>query len=418
MIDFYSKLFRIVNYSFMKILGSFFTAFAFGFLVTPILIFFLKKMEILDTPGGRKIHSNSIPSMGGMAFIIATLFSLSIWMEYQYLVDLRFILAGIALMFFVGLRDDLVDLTAWQKLGAQMVATFIVVVMSDIRISSFYGFMGIYELPLYVSYGLSIFTVIAVTNAFNLIDGLDGLAGTVSVIILAFLGWWFYLTEEYSFAMLSLTLGGGVLSFLIFNWHPAKIFMGDTGSLSLGFSLSVLVIHFIDSNGQLTGAEGFKFSAPIATGIALLIIPLYDTARVFSRRISKGKSPMSPDKSHVHHFLMRGGLRHDQVAVLLGIISVLFIFISFLGFKFNDHVMVPLVVALVMGLGYRLDAVTLQRVKKRSLLSPPILSKRLLIVNEGTQLEQMEIKPHIGRKLNKRAAIKSKIMEHINISNN
>jgi UDP-GlcNAc:undecaprenyl-phosphate/decaprenyl-phosphate GlcNAc-1-phosphate transferase len=402
----------------MKILGSFFTAFAVGFLVTPILIFFLKKMEILDSPGGRKIHSNSIPSMGGMAFIIAALFSLLIWMEYQYLVDLRFVLSGIILMFFVGLRDDLVDLTAWQKLAAQMVATYIVVVMSDVRISGFYGFLGIYELPLLASYGLSFFTVIAVTNAFNLIDGLDGLAGTVSTIILAFLGWWFYYIGEYSFSMLSLALGGGVLSFLVFNWHPAKIFMGDTGSLSLGFSLSLLVIYFIETNGQLLGQEGFKFSAPIATGVALLIIPLYDTARVFSRRILKGKSPMLPDKSHVHHFLMRGGLRHDQVALLLGIITVIFIFISFIGFQFTDHFMLPLILVLVLGLGFRLDAVTLQRVKKKVLLSPPILSKKSLISNEGIKLEQLEIKTHIDRKLNKKAAIKSKILEHINISNN
>ena len=402
----------------MRLLGSFFTAFAVGFLVTPILIFFLKKMEILDFPGGRKIHSNSIPSMGGIAFIIATLFSLSIWMEYQYLVDLRFILAGITLMFFVGLRDDLVDLTAWQKLGAQMVATFIVVVMSDVRITGFYGFMGIYEFPMFVSFGLSFFTVIAVTNAFNLIDGLDGLAGTVSVVILVFFGFWFYMIGEYSFAMLSLTLAGGVLSFLIFNWHPAKIFMGDTGSLSLGFSLSVLVIHFIDSNGQLTGAEALKFRAPIATAIALLIIPLYDTARVFSKRIMKGKSPMSPDKSHVHHFLLRGGLRHDQVAVLLGVVSVIFIFISFLGLKFNDNVMVLVVILLVVGLGYRLDAVTLQRVKKRSLLSPPILNKTPFFVNEATKLDRLEIKKNNSLKSNNQVTIKSKILEEINISDN
>lgn len=397
-------------------LSSFFTAFAVGFLVTPILIFFLKKMEIIDSPGGRKIHSNKIPSMGGIGFILAAFFSLFIWMDYQHLSELRFILAGLSLMLFVGVRDDLVTLTAWQKLGAQLVATYIVVVMSDVRISSFYGFLGIYELPLLLSYGLTFFTIIVVTNAFNLIDGLYGLAGTVATITFLFLGWWFYTTSQFAFSMLSLTLAGGVISFLVFNWHPAKLFMGDTGSLSLGFALSVLVVQFIDSDGQLIGFEGFKFHAPIATGVALLIIPLYDTARVFLRRALNGKSPMSPDKSHVHHFLMRGGLRHDQVALLLGAVSVSFMLITIFGANLSDHVMLPVIVMIAVSLGLRLDAITLRRVKKKTLQHPPILTVRLTKELEEMNNE-LELKKEKKPK-SKRSKIKSKILEQINISDN
>ncbi|PRY88353.1 glycosyltransferase family 4 protein [Mongoliibacter ruber] len=400
----------------MKILGSFLTAFAVCFLITPILIFFLKKLDVIDSPGGRKIHSNKIPSMGGLGFVIATLFSLFIWMDYSQLLELRFILAALSLMLFVGIRDDLVNLTAWQKLASQLVATFIVVVMADVRITGLYGLFGVYDLPLVLSYGLSFFTVIVLTNAFNLIDGLDGLAGTVSVIAFTFLSWWFYSVGQTSFAILSLTLTGGVLSFLIFNWHPAKVFMGDTGSLCLGFALATLVIHFIDMNGHLLDVEGLKFRAPIAAGIALVIIPLYDTARVFFRRASNGKSPMAPDKSHVHHFLMRGGLRHDQVSLLLGFISISFIALSVLGSGFSDYVMIPALVLLAVLLGYRLDSVTLKRVRKRSKQTASILAKNFpiepLLNSQDVEPETKESKPR------RRTRIKSKILENIKLSDN
>lgn len=402
---------------FMKILGSFLTAFAVCFLITPILIFFLKKLEVIDTPGGRKIHSNGIPSMGGLGFVMATLFSLFIWMEYAQLVELRFILAAFSLMLFVGIRDDLVNLTAWQKLASQLVATFIVVVMADIRITGLYGLFGVHELPVTLSYGLSFFTVIVLTNAFNLIDGLDGLAGTICVIALAFLSWWFHAIGHSSFAIFSMTLTGGVLSFLIFNWHPAKVFMGDTGSLSLGFALSLLVIHFIDMNGTLPDGDANKFHAPIAAGIALVIIPLFDTARVFLRRASNGKSPMSPDKSHVHHFLMRGGLRHDQVTLLLGFISALFIGFSIIGSGFSDQIMLPFMILIAVGLGYRLDIMTVKRIKSKARNAQ--LKRSLLTPSHENDLDLSTLSLPVNKVRPKRKTrIRSKILENMKLSDN
>lgn len=377
-------------------------------------------MHIIDAPGGRKIHVQTVPSMGGIGFILASLFSLLIWMDLQQLAELRFVLSALCLMLFVGVRDDLVELTAWQKLGAQLVATYIVVLLADIRISSLYGFMGIHELPLLLSYGLTLFAIILITNAFNLIDGLDGLAGTVSMVVLFFLGWWFLSVDKMAFSMLSFTLAGGVLSFLVFNWHPAKLFMGDSGSLSLGFTLAVLVIKFTDLNGTMVGFEGFKFQAPLATSLALLIIPLYDTARVSLKRTLKGKSPMSPDKSHVHHFLMRGGLRHDQVTILLGTVSLLFISISFGGSHLGDHIMVPLVVLAAVVLGFRLDAITLSKVRKRVRETPPVLSVKLSAALEEMQRQQeLEEDTPVGRaKKRKRISIRSEIIRRMDINDN
>ncbi|WP_316932679.1 MraY family glycosyltransferase [Anditalea andensis] len=331
---------------------------------------------MLEIPGGRKIHKESIPSMGGIGIMLATFIGLAAWLSLDQLAFTRYLLIALGLMFTLGMRDDLVELTAIQKLLGQCVAALLVVIMADIRITGFYGFAGIHELPLFLSYGLTFLTIIVLTNAFNLIDGLDGLAGTISTITLAFLGWWFVSVGLFPYGIIAFTMVGAILSFLIYNWHPAKIFMGDTGSLSIGFMLSVLVILFIDKNGTMVPIQGLTFNAPIASGVALLIVPIYDTARIFVKRVSKGKSPLAPDKSHVHHFLMRMGFSHDKVAYILGGTKLGFIGLMFLGQSFEDHYMLPVVIALALTLGIILDIYTLQKVVKFNKNSPTVLSKR------------------------------------------
>ena len=376
------------------------TAFLIGFLLTPIVILFLKKMEFVDSPGGRKIHNGFIPSMGGIAFVLATFVSVLAWLDSQLIMEIRFLLAAFGLMFFVGLRDDMVNMSAFQKLAGQFISAYLVVVMADIRLTGLYGFFGVYDIPLWVSYGISFFTILVLTNSFNLIDGLDGLAGSISLVTFLFLGWWFLEADLLSYSVFSFILVGAILSFLVYNWHPAKIFMGDTGSLSLGFALAVLTILFIDKNGTMANFEGWKFNAPIASGIALLIIPIYDTTRIFIKRMLKGKSPMEPDKSHVHHFLLRMGLRHDQVTLTLVFIKIGFISLIFLGSSFNDHVMLPLVILIAVVLGLRLDSLTLKRVKQIYKKAPTILSKRS------------------KRKTSQKPTIQDEVLENVNISDN
>lgn len=376
------------------------TSFLIGFLLTPIVILFLKKMELMDSPGGRKIHNGFIPSMGGIAFVLATFVSVLAWLDSQLIMEIRFLLAAFGLMFFVGLRDDMVNMSAFQKLAGQFISAYLVVVMADIRLTGLYGFLGIYDIPLWISYGISFFTILALTNSFNLIDGLDGLAGSISLVTFLFLGWWFLEADLTSYSVFSFIMVGAILSFLVYNWHPAKIFMGDTGSLSLGFALAVLTILFIDKNGTMASYEGWKFNAPIASGVALLIIPIYDTSRIFIKRMMKGKSPMAPDKSHVHHFLLRMGLRHDQVTLTLVFIKIGFISLIFLGSNFNDHVMLPVVICIALVLGLRLDSLTLKRVKKLYKKAPPILSKRS------------------KRKIYQKPTIQGEVLDKVNISDN
>ncbi|SEF48420.1 glycosyltransferase family 4 protein [Algoriphagus boritolerans] len=354
------------------------TSFSIGFLLTPIIISILRKAKIGDAPGGRKIHKNFTPSMGGIGFVVATFITLAIWGWQFPLPDIRFLLGAIGLMFIVGLRDDMVELKANHKLAGQLVAVLIVVIAGDIRIKEFHGFLGIQELPLLFSYAFTSFVLLALTNAFNLIDGLDGLAGTIASISLSFLGVWFYIQGLESYAVLSLSLLGGVLAFMAFNWHPAKIFMGDTGSLTLGFAMGSLVVAFMENNAALPADAFLRLEPSFTAGIVLMIYPLYDMARVFTRRISQGKHPMTADKSHVHHFLMRMGLKHNEVALTLGLLQLCLISLVFISGDFSDNVVLPLLSAVVLFLGYRLDNVTVKYVKKNVLKSPKILEMRNL----------------------------------------
>ncbi len=373
------------------------TSFSVGFLVTPILIHSLKKAKIGDVPGGRKIHKTFIPSMGGIGFVLASAVAMSIWGWQFPLPDIRYLLGAIGIMFFVGLRDDMVEMKANQKLLGQLVAVVLVVIASDIRIKDLHGFLGVGELNLIISYVFSAFVLLAITNAFNLIDGLDGLAGTVATIAFSFLGSWFLLNGLESYAVLCFTLLGGVLAFLIFNWHPAKLFMGDTGSLTLGFAIGALLIAFMEYNAALPTGDLWKFEPVFSTAIALMIFPLYDMARVFTRRISQGKGPMTPDKSHVHHFLMRMGLKHNQVALLLGALQLIFILVVFIFKDYSDHLVLPIISVLAISLGLRLDQTTLKYVKKKVLLQPRILEMRSLSAakKERVRIDRKDLKESI-----------------------
>lgn len=368
------------------------TAFLVGFLVTPIVIFTLHKMKIGDAPGGRRIHKKFIPSMGGIGFVFASFVALYIWGWQNLIPDIRFLLGGISLMFIVGFRDDLVQLKATHKILWQLLSVSLVVILSDIRIQNFHGFLGVEELNLFVSYSFSAFVLLALTNAFNLIDGLDGLAGTSAALALAFLGFWFTTQGLNSYALLSFVFLGAVLAFLFFNWYPAKIFMGDTGSLTLGFVLGALIITFMDHNSALPENEAYKIKPAFTAGIVLMILPLYDMGRVFTRRILRGDGPMTPDRCHVHHFLLRMGLKHNQVTLVLFSVQIFFLLVLFSLRNFSDHLAMPLVASLAIALGFRLDQITIKYVKKKVAREPRILELRQVtsIKNKKIKLDKKE----------------------------
>ena len=283
------------------------TSFLLSFLIFPVYIKILKKKDFLDDPGGRKIHTAKTPAMGGLPIFIGMILSLLLWSSFETLKDIKFVVGAISITFVIGFRDDLINLRALQKLLGQIAAAMIIVAVCDIRLDSFYGLFGIEHIPILLSYFLSAFTIIVITNAYNLIDGIDGLAGSTGLISTLFFGIWFYLVGEIGLASISLAIAGSLIAFLNFNWAPSKIFMGDTGSLFIGFFFSVTAIKFIDFNHALTGSE-FAFGASIGTALAILIIPLADTLRVFTKRIARGKSPMHPDRDPYSSYFTKAWL--------------------------------------------------------------------------------------------------------------
>jgi UDP-GlcNAc:undecaprenyl-phosphate GlcNAc-1-phosphate transferase len=322
------------------------TSFVISFLIVPVIIKYSLRKNLVDIPGRRKIHKKVTPSMGGIAIFCGFFISTLIWIDLSNWYRIKFILVALFVIFFIGVRDDLVPLRAFVKLIGQIMAVCLLIILSDLRLRSLYGLFGINELPLVASYILTIFTIIAITNSFNLIDGLDGLAGTIASIALICFGLWFYLVGDQIFAIICFTMLGAIFAFLIFNWEPSEVFMGDTGALVIGMTLAVLAIHFINTNYGLPLGARFKFDSSIATAACFIMIPLVDTGRIIILRLWKRQSPFKPDKSHIHHAIMRLGKSHGQTTLILGAAQVFFVVIAIV-FRDSSEIIVLLSIILI-----------------------------------------------------------------------
>jgi UDP-GlcNAc:undecaprenyl-phosphate/decaprenyl-phosphate GlcNAc-1-phosphate transferase len=308
----------------ISIVGSAITAFVVSVFIFPILIKYSHKKKIWDEPSHRRINKRVIPSIGGVAIFFGFATSTLIWVDVLKWHDFKVILGILFITFILGLCDDLVHIKPSVKLLGQTIAGSLAFFLLDIRLSSFYGLMDGSFNPL-VSYFITIFTIIILTNSFNLIDGIDGLAGTFASVALLFFGSWFLLVGDVNYSILCFSLAGAIVAFLIFNWEPSRILMGDTGALLIGMMLSITVIGFINRNSSLPSDADYKFNAPIAVSICVMIISIVDTVRVIIIRVSKGMSPLVADKRHIHHALVRVGLRHKQCVLLLAGIHLTFI---------------------------------------------------------------------------------------------
>ncbi len=337
------------------------TSYIISFLIVPVIIKYSLRKNLVDMPGRRKIHKKITPSMGGIAIFCGFFISTLIWLDLQSWGMIKFILVALFIIFFIGVRDDLVPLRPLLKLVGQIMSASLLIFLFDLRLHSLYGLFGIYELPNIVSYLLTMFTIIVITNSFNLIDGLDGLAGTIASISLLSFGIWFLLVDEPIFATLSFTMFGAILAFLIFNWEPSEIFMGDTGALVIGMLLAILAIHFINLNFALDNSNPYKFNASVATAASFIIIPLVDTMRIIILRLVKKQSPFRPDKSHIHHAIMRLGKTHSQATLILAGTQVFYIALALIFNNYGDRFVLLGVVVLSVVLSLTLDRLILKR---------------------------------------------------------
>lgn len=331
------NFFDFADHAIMTYLVVFITAVGFVLLLIPVTIKVAETKQLLDEPDERKKHACGISNFGGIPIFFTLTFSTILLNVNYYFENWHYVLAALLLLFMVGLKDDLTNISPRKKFLGQLLAAVIVVCLADIRIVSFHGFLGLYELPYIFSVIFSILGITFVTNAFNLIDGIDGLAGSLATLIFLFFGGVFAYIGVFGLAVACFTIAGAIFGFLRYNFSPAKIFMGDNGSLVIGFLISVLCIEFSSIISTLPVSE----IAPIINlkgggltiAFATIIIPVIDTFAVFISRISCGNSPFYPDRKHIHHALLDVGLNSREICGLLILMALLFIFCA-LGFSY------------------------------------------------------------------------------------
>jgi UDP-GlcNAc:undecaprenyl-phosphate/decaprenyl-phosphate GlcNAc-1-phosphate transferase len=320
---------NIINITSLQILISAVISFLITWFGVPVIINICNLKNLMENPIKRSSHETPTPTFGGVAIFSSTIISYMLWNFNDEGFLLHKVFAGLVILFFLGLKDDLFTLDALKKLGSQILVALLVVVGSDLRITSFFGIFGVYQIPYFVSIVFSMFLIVALINSFNLIDGIDGLSGGIGMIASAGFGLWFVLNNQWSLACLAFSLVGSLLAFLRYNYSTTnKIFMGDTGSLVVGFIVSVLAIQFVQLNVFNFSTNTMYKSAPVVA-IVLLIVPIFDTLRVFSLRILKGKSPFKADRLHLHHLMIDNGLSHVATSFVLYFATVLLTSITY-----------------------------------------------------------------------------------------
>lgn len=309
------------------ILLSVIISFSISFLAIPVIITVAERKKLYDIPDARKIHISPIPSLGGLGIFAGFIIAALVAIPFAQAAEFQYFMAAAFVIFFLGLKDDILIISPVKKFIGQVLAAFLIIYKGGVQIKSMHGFLGVQELPEMFSLLLTYFAVIVIINSFNLIDGVDGLAGSLGLMATTILGFYFLKAGSMAYAVLAFSLAGSLVAFLIFNFHPAKIFMGDTGSLLIGLISAILVVKFINiaPNPQV----GAPLEASPAIGFVLLMIPLLDTLRVFAIRIFNRRSPFSPDRNHVHHLLLDRGFSHRSITLILVSINILFIALAY-----------------------------------------------------------------------------------------
>jgi UDP-GlcNAc:undecaprenyl-phosphate GlcNAc-1-phosphate transferase len=299
----------------------FVTIFLVSYVLIPKIRRISLKFNLTDVPGIRSSHSNSTPSFGGVAFYISyiiALFFIQFFFENQVSLTL---LVGISILFFTGLLDDIVNLSAKLKIFGQFLGVALLMSQQDFRIISMHGFMGIYEIPLAISIAGSIFFLLGLINAFNLLDGIDGLSAITGIIVASFYSYMFYKLGYFYYLSISITTIASLMAFLRFNFSlRKKIFMGDTGSLTIGLVLGLLTLKLMTADAIDTSLHFNPKQLPLFL-VAVLYVPTLDICRVIIIRLLNKVSMFSADRNHIHHIIVDYGLSHRKASSVIGFVN-------------------------------------------------------------------------------------------------
>jgi len=291
----------------------------------------------------RKGHDHGIPRLGGVAIFVGFTITSLLFCLTDKSLPINYLISACIILFAMGLKDDLSGVNSSTKFFVQFIVCAILVIFGDIRLTSAYGVFGIFELPYILSVCLTTLFILLVVNAFNLIDGIDGLAAATGIIVNGTFAALFLYIHQYELAAVSFAMTGAICGFLRYNITPAKIFMGDTGSLLIGLISAVMALKFMEVSKTANGSSHQILSVPALT-FAILIGPIFDTIRIFIVRIANGVSPFLADRNHVHHRMLRLGFNHLQTTIILISINIASIALVLLLRNYGDSVLIILIV--------------------------------------------------------------------------
>ena len=292
-------------------------SFIIVFFSIPTIIKISIEKKLFDVPNHRSATKHIVPTLGGIAIYAGFRTSQIISLDNFNTSELKYMSLGVLAMFFIGMKDDILGIAAKKKLIFQILIAIYLVILGNYRITNLHGILGIHDINYIFGSLLSVFAIVGIINATNLIDGIDGLASGICILISMTYGIWFLNAEDYLYAMTCFCVVGSLSAFFLYNvfGNTNKIFMGDTGSLILGTVVALLTIHF----NELTPTNNHPHGLP-AISFAIVIVPVVDTLRVFAIRLIQGKSPFTPDMNHIHHKLLL--LTRSHIKSSLIIISV------------------------------------------------------------------------------------------------
>ncbi len=347
----------------LSLLGAFFTAVLTGFFSIKKIIHISHTKHLFDEPlEKRKIHASRIPNLGGVSIFASVFFACSLFMESPDGISFRYTIVAALILFFIGVVDDLVGLDPLKKLIGQLIVAILIVIPGDIHFTGFYGLFGLDTLPAYINVLVTISFILLLINAFNLIDGIDCLAGSIGLLACLAFSYFFWVLQANWLLIIAASMSGALIGFLLFNRSPAKIFMGDSGSLILGLVVSVLAINFAELNLANRNELSIYIPSSPAVILSLLIVPIFDTIRIFSIRVLNKKSPFQADRNHIHHLLIDSGLSHLQATgILIGVTTCCFL-LSFFARHWDTEILISLLVVISLVLNKLLSLVATNRI--------------------------------------------------------
>lgn len=338
--------------------------FVLAFLITavtiPTIVRVARLKDLCAVPNRRTSHSSAIPNLGGMALFVGFLISSILIAGNYFTSNLFYFIGGLVILFFVGMKDDVLIIDPKKKLAAQIVVAFIIAILANIKIVHLFYMFNIGYISDVFSIALTVLMILLLINGFNLIDGIDGLASGAGILTSLFFGLWFWNIHDVAYTIICFSLSGSLLGFFIYNvfGNQNKIFLGDTGSLILGLSISVLMIHFLDPEIN-AGFTWFPRASPAIAG-GVLVLPLFDTLRIFTIRIMQGKSPFIADHQHIHHLLIGMGFSHIRSTMILLSVNLFFIFFCISLANLGNALVIVLTFAIATAL-----SLILMKLKKR-----------------------------------------------------